>query len=123
MLIHSNDGHVEQLFTEKADSLFDEMMNFYRQYGPDKENFEDDDEASLMMNAIDVLQPSSTVESRLGALRLLEYFLSEYCWPEKTDAEEWKQHLVSRALELLPKEKRKRQKILQWLKDIHPLKL
>lgn len=118
MLIHSNDMQIEQLLTEKLNVLYEEMMVFYRQYGPDKENLEDDDEATLMMGVIGIFKPF-TLENRFDAIKLLAYFLSEYCWIEDPASEEVKQQLLSRAQELLPKEKRKRQKILQWLKRIH----
>lgn len=120
MLIHSTERSVEQPLMEKVNSLYQDMMNFYQQYGPDNDNFEDDDEASLMMNAIGILQ-SPTIESRLEALRLLEYFLSEYCWVEDFFSEMEKQQLLSRVEEVLPKEKRKRQKIFRWVKGFHQL--
>lgn len=114
MLIQFNEDHVAALVLGEVTVLFEEMKEFSQHYGPDKEDLEEDDEAALLMVGIGLLAPAS-LESYIEAIKLLSYFLSEYCWQENPELESRCNELLDRAKEILPAEKRHRRSIRKWL--------
>jgi hypothetical protein len=114
MLIHSNEDHVAAMVLKEVRVLFEEMKEFSRLYGPDRENLEEDDEAALLLAGINLLSPV-TLEAHIEAIKLLFYFLSEYCWQENQQLEAKCAELLDRAKEILPMEKRHRRSIRKWM--------
>ena len=114
MLIHSNEDHLAVLVLGEVTVLFEEMKEFSRLYGPDKEDLEEDDEAALLLIGISLLAPAS-LDEYIDAIKLLSYYLSEYCWQENPEMEMRCNELLDRAKEILPAEKRHRRSIRKWL--------
>ncbi|MGK7379361.1 hypothetical protein ACSFXN_16130 [Planococcus sp. 1R117A] len=114
MLINANEDYVAALVLGEVQVLFEEMKEFSRLYGPNKEDLEEDDEAVLLLVGIDLLAPVS-LDSYIEAIKLLYYYLSEYCWQENPALEEKCAELLDRAKEILPAEKRHRRSIRKWM--------
>lgn len=114
MLIHSNEDHVAALVLEEVTVLFEEMKEFSQLYGPDREDLEEDDEAALLLIGISLLTPAG-LDTYIEAIKLLSYFISEYCWQEEPEAETRCSELLDRAKEVLPAEKRHRRSVRKWM--------
>ncbi|MGO1059752.1 hypothetical protein ACTL32_11530 [Planococcus sp. FY231025] len=117
MLISPNHDHAAALVLEELQTLLNEMKAFCLTYGPQREDMEEDDDAAILMLDIALLLPPN-LEGCLEAIRLTRYFLDEHCWQEDAALEEERLLLLERAYRVLPREKRPRRVMRQWLQDL-----
>ena len=117
MLISPNHDHAAALVLEELQTLHSEMKAFCLTYGPQREDMEEDDDAAILMLDIALLLPAN-LEGCLEAIRLTRYFLDEHCWQEDAAPEDQRLHLLERAYQVLPREKRARRVMRQWLQDL-----
>ncbi|MGI2328938.1 hypothetical protein [Planococcus sp. YIM B11945] len=117
MLMSSNESFMTAAFPVELQKLYDEMLEYCYAYGPKKEDLEEDDEASIILDDINFLLPYNK-ESYMEAIKLLHYFLYEYSWHEDLAIEEKIDDLLKRAKEILPVEKRPRRTMRRWIMQL-----
>lgn len=114
MLINPNESFELAGIPEEMRKLYEEMLKYCHECGPKKEDLEEDDEASLLLDDISLLNPKDK-DSCVEAIRLLHYFLYEYSWHEESIVEEKIQELLDKATEILPQRKRQRRTMSRWM--------
>lgn len=114
MLINPNELFLSAEIPQEMQKLYEEMLIYCHEYGPNKEELEEDDEASILLDDISLLKPSDRT-SCVEAIRLLHYFLYEYSWHEDSIIEEKIDELLKKAKEILPTEKRPRRTMRRWI--------
>lgn len=116
MLISPNHDHAAALVLEELQKLHGEMKEFCFNHGPQREDMEEDDDAAVLMFDIALLLPAN-LEGCLEAVRLTRYYIDEHCWQSDATLEEKRLLLLERAYRVLPREKRPRREMRQWLHD------
>ncbi|MDN7242664.1 hypothetical protein QWY14_12690 [Planococcus sp. N028] len=114
MLINPNESYLSAAIPADMQKLYEEMLVYCEEYGPKKEELEEDDEASILLDDISLLNPLDRA-SCVEAIRLLHYFLYEYSWHEDSAIEEKIEELIKKAKEILPNEKRPRRTMRRWI--------
>ncbi|TWT25129.1 D-aminoacyl-tRNA deacylase [Planomicrobium sp. CPCC 101110] len=122
MLINPYESFMSAAIPEELQKLYEEMLKYCDEYGPKKEDLEEDDEASIILDDISLLNPHDK-SSCIEAIRLLHYFLYEYSWHEDNAIEEKIEALLSKAKEILPQEKRQRRTMRRWIMRLDSRKL
>jgi hypothetical protein len=64
-----------------------------------------------------VLLLPGNLEGCLEAIRLTRYYIDEHCWQSDAVLEEKRLLLLQQAYRILPREKRPRRGMRQWLND------
>ncbi|PSL41394.1 hypothetical protein B0H99_10277 [Planomicrobium soli] len=114
MLINPYESYMSIGIPRELQDLYEEMLKYCYEYGPKKEDLEEDDEASIILDDISLLNPQDK-DSCIEAIRLLHYFLYEYSWHEDAAIEEKIAEIISKAKEILPVEKRQRRTMRRWI--------
>jgi len=114
MLINPSESFLPAAIPEEMQKLYEEMLVYCHEYGPNKEELEEDDEAYILLEDISLLKPFDKA-SCIEAIRLLHYFLYEYSWHEDIAVEEKIDELLRKAKELFPNEKRTRRTMRRWI--------
>lgn len=117
MLISPDHDHAAALVLEELQKLYGEMKEFCFSHGPKREDVEEDDDAALLMLDISLLLPEN-LEGCLEAIRLIRYYIDEHCWQNEEVLEEKRLLLLEQAYRVLPREKRPRRVMRQWMQGL-----
>lgn len=117
MLISPDHDHAAALVLEELQKLYGEMKEFCLSHGPNREDVEEDDDAALLMLDISLLLPKN-LEGCLEAIRLIRYYMDEHCWQSDGALEEKRLLLLEQAYRVLPREKRPRRAMRQWMQKL-----
>lgn len=117
MLISPDHDHAAALILGELQKLYGEMKEFCFSHGPQREDMEEDDDAALLMLDISLLLPAN-LAGCLEAIRLTRYYIDEHCWQNDGALEEKRLLLLEQANCVLPRDKRPRRVMRQWMQDL-----